>query len=950
MNAAREGNSGGGISARDLLGVAMRLSFWSRAVLWVWVMAGALALSGCGEDKVDTLMTSARAYLAKSEPKPAIIQLKSALQQQPDLAEARFLLGLALLNSDDASAAVIELRKALKLKHPADLTLPPLARALLASGSSRELLGSYASTELVSPVAAAELKTAIATAYLRLGDKARANAALQEAFKQQAGYVGAQLVQAQLLAADNKFEPALNMLNLALKQTPEDPAAWQLRAELLNGAKAEPALALEAYRHALRLRPDWVAAHVGALSMLLAQRDLSAAKTQLEAMKKALPNHRQTLYFETVLGLQRGDPVEARRLADRLLSTAPANPDLMRLAGSAALQMGDLPRAETMFTNALQAAPGNALVRRLLTLSYLRSAQPNMALATIQPLLDKAAPDAETLRLAATVHLQSGNIKKAEALFAAASKMKPDDVRARNAIALSQLDSASPELAATTLREIAASDTGNTVDVALVSLLMQRKEFDNAIKAIDALERKQPGLPLSIILRGRVQMQQGDSSAARNSFERAVAMAPTHFSAYAALAELDLRAKQPEAAKQRFEALLKLDPKNVQAIVALAALSERSSGSKEEVNAWLAQAVNANPNEPKTRVLLIDRHLQNKDLKLALAAAEEGLTALPSNAQVLDALGRVRMALADYAQAAKVFKQVASLQPASPLAQFRLAAAQLAMKDKTAGAESLNRALALQPGFEPALRTAIELHLATGRNDAALTLARNVQRLQPNDALGYVYEAGIFTRLQKWEAASLAYRAGLRKAPTDSDLAVRLHGVLLQSPKAGEAGKFAEAWQREHPKDAMFLTYVGETALAQKDYAKAESKLLIVADLLPSHAATFNNLAWLRLQLKKPGGTAFAEKANSLAPDNPAFMDTLAMLLARDGQLARAKAVQQKAVALRPDAASLRLNLARLYISAGDKPQAREELERLAKSGEKDSALRLEVGQMLQAL
>lgn len=58
-------------------------------------------MAGCGAGDPDSLMASGKDYLAKNDSKAAVIQFKNALQMNPNLAEARFLLGKALLEAGD---------------------------------------------------------------------------------------------------------------------------------------------------------------------------------------------------------------------------------------------------------------------------------------------------------------------------------------------------------------------------------------------------------------------------------------------------------------------------------------------------------------------------------------------------------------------------------------------------------------------------------------------------------------------------------------------------------------------------------------------------------------------------------------------------------------------------------------------------------------------------------
>ncbi len=86
----------------------------------------------------------------------------------------------------------------------------------------------------------------------------------------------------------------------------------------------------------------------------------------------------------------------------------------------------------------------------------------------------------------------------------------------------------------------------------------------------------------------------------------------------------------------------------------------------------------------------------------------------------------------------------------------------------------------------------------------------------------------------------------------------------------------------------------------------------------------------------KPGALALAEKASKLAPDRRRCVATrCALALASPDQSTRAVELQKQSVARWPGDPSLRLTMARLHLQAGDKKQARSELEELSKLGKK---------------
>ncbi|MBT9459622.1 MAG: PEP-CTERM system TPR-repeat protein PrsT [Burkholderiaceae bacterium] len=921
---------------------------YSTIRLVICLVLGTSILSACDRNDTTAMLASANGYIAKRDYKAAIIQLKNALQRTPDSPEVRFLLGKTLLDLGDVVSAGVELRKALDLKYPEDKVLPPLARTMLIQGQQDALLSEFGDKVLTDAVSVADLKTTIAMAHASRGKFAQADEALAVALAAAPDYLEAKLLQVRLLAAKNDFDGAMRLVDAILAKNPEATDAWQLKGDFLLHGRQNAGAAIEAYQKALSANSGNAGAHAGILSIHISKKDLAAAKAQLEQFKKVLPGHPQARYFEAVLAYESQDFKQAKELTLQLLKLTPDSPKVLQLAGLLELQAGSLLQAEVYLNKALQVSPGEVMARRLLVQTYLRAGQTAKALSTLQPLLEQSNPSAETLALAGEAQLQGGDSKKADTYFTRASKLNPNDTRSRTALALSQLARGNAEAALGELEQLASTDKGTTADMALISAHLRRGEVAAALKAVDALAAKQPDKALAPELKGRLLLAQKDPIAARKSFERALEIDPLYMPAVMSLAAMELKDNKPDDAKKRFDKLLTVDPKNVQALVAVAQLRAKAGASKEEISDLLANAIKLNPTEPAPRLLLIEHKIRSDEIKLALAAAQEAVSAIPQDPAILEVLGQVQQASGDLNQAISTFNKVIAMQPQLPDGYMRLAGAQLANKDPDGAAQSLKRALAIKPDYLPAQRSLIQLDLAAGRTKEAKAAVRAIQQQRSGETVGELYAGDVEAALKNWAEAANSYRAALDKGAT-SELAAKYHTVLLAAKKTKEADKFAADWMKDHPQDASFFYYLGDYALGRGDYPAAESYYMGVKRLKPDHAVALNNIAWLLAMQKKPGALAYAEQANKLQPDQPAFLDTLALILASENQLAKAIEAQKKAIALQPKHPGYRLSLAKIYIQSGQKPLARSELEYLSKLGDavKEKA---EAAQLLKAL
>lgn len=921
----------------------------SRAFAPALLAIAAAALVACGGDSPDKLLGSAKELMAKDDPKAAIIQIKNALQAAPDSAEGRYLLGKALLASGDAPAATLELRKALDLRHDENVVVPELARAMFIEGQYQKLTEQFGQTVLSVPLSEADLKSTLALTYGSMGRRDLAQGAVEAALKAAPDYGPAKVFEARLQADTGDVDGALAAIDKQIGRTPQDHDAWQLKGDLLNFGKKDSEGALQAYRQAIAVKPNFVPAHSAVLTLLLSRQDLKAAREQVLALQKVLPNHPQTAYFAGNVALLAKEYDKAREITQQLLRVAPDNPRVLQLAGAVEFEKRSYLQAEAHLAKALQKAPDQEVSRRLLALTYLQTSQPAKTLATLQPMLEKANPAASTYTLAAQAHLQAGDLNDAEAAFQKAAQINPDDKRTRTALAVSKMLKGNGDAGMAELQTLAASDDSTTADLPLIGALVRKKDFPGALKAIDALEKKTPDKPIAANLRARVQMQMGDKDAARASFAQALKIQPTFYPATSALAQLALLDGKPDEAKRLLEEALKADPRNMQALLAAARLKAGTGAPREEIVAVFTNAIQQNASDAAPRLALINYQLAQKDFKAALEVAQTATAAMPNNTDILEALGRAQAATGDGNQASATFNKLAQLMPQSPLPYLRLADVQWSAKNRDAAMQSLKRALAIAPDNLQAQRAMVDVHLADNKVAEATTVAREIQKQRPTQDIGFLIEGGIEASQKRWDRALEIYTAGLKAAPNSTELATRMHVALTAAKKDAAADKHVADWLKGHPRDSEFYFYLGDQAMASRNLAVAESRYREVLKIQPENALALNNVAWLMATAKKPGAVALAEKATTLLPNRPVIMDTLALALATEGQLPKAVEVMKKAVALEASNPQLRFNLAKLLISSGDKAGAKAELVTLSQLGTKFPR-QAEVSELLKTL
>jgi putative PEP-CTERM system TPR-repeat lipoprotein len=316
----------------------------------------------------------------------------------------------------------------------------------------------------------------------------------------------------------------------------------------------------------------------------------------------------------------------------------------------------------------------------------------------------------------------------------------------------------------------------------------------------------------------------------------------------------------------------------------------------------------------------------------ALTLAQKLQATYPGNPDVLNLLAQAQFSNGDKAGALETYNRLAALKPDSAPAQFQIAAMQMAMQNQPAAASALKKALALQPDYLDAQVALATLESAQGHHDQALAIARQIQKEKAKSPVGYELEGNLLMTQKKPDLAVNAFERAFAIAKT-GPLMVKLHASLSLAGKGKAADMRLTQWLKEHPADIPARMYQAGIYLANQQNKAAIDQYQAVLQQNPNHVPALNNLAWLYQQEKDPRALEYAEKANKLAPDNPAILDTLGWMLVEQGNTTRGLPMLQKAASLAPEAAEIRYHFVLGLTKSGDKAKARKELESLLATG-----------------
>ncbi len=898
-----------------------------------WLAVAMLTACAAQLSEQDLLAKSLE-HEAKGEINAAIIEIKNALQKNPENGESRLHLGELSLRIGDLVSAEKELQRAKNLGIPHSRIQIPLGRALLGQRNFTGVIKEVDPAQAQSTQDRQAGQLMRGEAFLGLKDIAGARNIFRTLLASDRHNTAALTGMAQVELASGNTSRAEAYLSRALTLNPDSTGALIISGAIKN--QQQKFIESERYfSHALkklpsdRLTGQIIVAHAGIAEALLGQEKTAAAKQHIDALLAQIPEHPVANYLNGYAEYQAGNLVGASNALQKVLGISPGHQPSLILLGAVNYGRGNLEQAAALLTRAFAADSANLSVRKLLAATRLQLNQPEQALSALSDGGELLNGDAYFLSLAGIARIATGDAGGGLAALEQSVEEDPGNRDLRLKLAGGYIRTRQADKALRALDKLPSSTADFRRESLLINAYLLKNQPDRAESIAAALVKQNPRNAMAHNLAGMTYFSTGKVQIAREQFLQTIEIEPNSVNALTNLGRMEYKASAYAEAQAYFERALRVSPDNAM-LMTLLGYSSQGQGDAVSAIEWFEKARSGNPAAIDARLALIRHYLPKQRRQLALNIALEAARAAPENPIVLNALGVVQMWTEEHKNALGSFREVVRLAPKSSDALLNLARAYIALREIPKARAALKRALVLSPDHSFAVSTLAMLETRQGNYRIALNMARQQQNKQPQQASGYVLEGDVHMLNDQPVEAAAAYAKAQRQGQSQ---ALVLKSFMAQrSAKMPGAKNSLGQWLKINPQDTKVRVALALAHHEDGDENQAGDLYREIIKSEPNAVTALNNLAWIYFLQDNEESVELAERAHQLAPGAGVVTDTLGWILFKRGETQRGVKYLRQAARESPDNADIQYHLAVALSDTDNMGEARSILEKILKS------------------
>jgi tetratricopeptide (TPR) repeat protein len=521
------------------------------------------------------------------------------------------------------------------------------------------------------------------------------------------------------------------------------------------------------------------------------------------------------------LFLAGGLPNRAMELAESGLVLAQKSPQLLTVRGAARARLGNAPGALEDAQTAVQLAPDDPYAVALLASLYKQHSELDKAITLVQTALQRLPTNTDLNVILADLFLARQQPAQSEAQLRRIIVQQPQNVMYRYSLAGFYLQQKNVDAAEKTLREAVSGFPENRdAKLQLVRLLAAQRTPEEAAAQVDRFLAAEPTNDKLKLLLGGFLAEINHVESAERVYRAVITHAGTGPDGLAArdrLASLLFARKDLPAASALVAEVLKENAGDNDALIERADIA-LVRGQAQAAIRDLRAVLRDQPTNLELMRTLARAYRQNDEGDLAEQTLRAAVQISPTDFQSRLDLAQVLIGSSKLEEAEPLLAQLAKENPSTIAVQ-----------------ESLFRTLAAQQSY-------VE----------ARAVAQNIERLSPNQGLGY-YLAGVVDELeQKPDVAANDYEQSLQRQPNAAEPLAALVGLDMRLKRAPAAMSLVDRLIVQSPSNLVARKLKSELLLSQgqKDAAIAVDQDLVRA--APGWPEGYEHLALAQGMARRP--------------------------------------------------------------------------------------------------
>ncbi len=779
-----------------------------------------------------------------------MIYLKNQVKDDPDNAQARYLLAKTYQKNNNIKGAENEFKKALNLDPESSKIRFDYAELLLENWKYQELYKVLDQSFAIEEKEKESKRLVLITfAYLGEGKIPQAKMAISQA-KYLKNTNKVQLALARIAAFEGDYNKAEVIIEQLLQKSEDNFNILLLKARLAEYQKH--------YKQAQTIYKKLLIQRPGNLFLLIRLAHMKYNLKQYKTIEKDLNvilNYNslipQANFLMALVKYSQGDYNAAEQFGQKVLSVVPDHYESMYIIGRADFKLKRMHQAEKYFTKILFRYPEELEVQYTLARIYLSQNKVEQAAPILESITkEQLEKNPKVYMMLGKMYLMLNNNDKARDVFYAIKKIAPNDsLLIKNLIqlqlALGDIDNAILELKNLDQKVVEKS----SLDIQFLRVMSYIRD-ENLIKAKSLLaELKKIAVddPNIYSLSGDLAFAENMYDSASTLYHEALKINPKFIPAYLGLSKIALFNRQDGIADSYLQNILSIDGYYVQAYLARADIAE-NMGKIDIAENILIEGINKISHDMGKQLKIYNaltkfyiKHKQNDKLE---KLGQEVVTKHPHKIQALLFQIKILFYNKKNNQVIKVLTEFINKHPLDIEENLQLVALLINNHEKELALDLLNRILDNNPDHIQSILIKSRLLIQYGHIDELKIFLK--QYINEEENIKHVYH-------------------------------------------------FALAAQQ------------------QKDYKQALQYYEILIGYQPDNTILLNNMAWIYSLYNNPKAIDMAKKAYTLQPESVAIADTYGSILLKNAHYKQALIILQRAAGISSDNMDVQYHLAQAY-------------------------------------